>query len=227
MGRKPRIWFEEATYHITNRGNSRQDIFLDPADRIIFLDKLEELGIDDGLKIHAYCLMSNHYHLVIETSDRHIGDTMRTINTFYSKYYHKKYDTSGHLFQDRYRSVLVEKDAYLLEVSRYVHLNPVKAHLVEFPEHYPWSSMKAYLRGEIEEGAVKGTGEDRLTVYRDTILSFFGQDTALARESYQLFVHAKINEAKQNKPDSLENLITYDDILGTNSFVSEIRSRYG
>ena len=109
---------------------------------MVFLNRLKHVVGEHCLKVHAYCFMTNHYHLVLETSNRHIADTMWALNTYYSKQYHIKYGTSGHLFQGRYRSVLVEKDAYLLEVSRYVHLNPVKARLAALPEYYPWSSMK-------------------------------------------------------------------------------------
>ncbi|HHT70094.1 MAG TPA: hypothetical protein GX016_00770 [Firmicutes bacterium] len=212
MGRKARIWYEGAMYHIINRGNSRQNIFIDPADRVVFLDKLRGLVMEHGLRVHAYCLMTNHYHLVIETGKRHIGDTMRSLNTYYSKQYHIKYGTSGHLFQGRYRSVLVEKDAYLLELSRYVHLNPVGASLVKLPEHYPWSSMKVYI----------GEGSGSSLVYRDTVLGYFNQDSRAAQESYRRFVHAKLAD----NSGSLEKLVTYDDILGTESFVSEIRALY-
>ena len=211
MGRKPRIWFEGATYHITNRGNSRQNIFLDPNDRLLFMDKLRELVTEHALKIHAYCLMSNHYHLVVETSKHHISDTMRTLNTYYSKKYHSKYKTCGHLFQGRYRSVLVEKSAYLLDVSRYVHLNPVRAHLVSLPEHYTWSSMKVYI----------GEEDIHNIVYKDTILDWFSHEYETAQKNYRRFVHAKMTEQ-----DSLEGLVTYDDILGTNSFISEVRAQY-
>jgi putative transposase len=210
MGRKPRIWYEGAMYHITNRGNSRKNIFLDSSDRFVFLDKLRWLVEDHGLKIHAYCLMTNHYHLVIETDKQHIGDTMRALNTYYSKQHHIKYGTSGHLFQGRYRSVLVEKDAYLLEVSRYVHLNPVSAGLAELPEHYLWSSMRVYM----------GEGSQSSLVYRDNVLGYFSQDLKVAEKNYRRFVHAKLNN-----PDSLEGTVTYDDILGTDSFVSEVRER--
>lgn len=211
MGRKPRIWFEGAMYHITNRGNSRQNIFVDSGDRMVFLNRLRHVVVEHGLKVHAYCLMTNHYHLVLETSNRHIGDSMWALNTYYSKQYHIKYGTSGHLFQGRYRSVLVEKDAYLLEVSRYVHLNPVKACLAALPEHYPWSSMKVYT----------GEGADSSLIYRDTILGYFNEDLEAAQESYRRFVHAKLAEQ-----DSLEEFVTYDDILGSNPFVSEVRALY-
>ena len=211
VSRKPRIWYEGALYHIINRGNKRQDIFFDTADRYLFLTKLRDLVDNHGLKVHAYCLMRNHYHLALETSSKHIADTMHALNTFYSKQHHAKYGTSGHLFQGRYRSILVEKDAYLLEVSRYIHLNPVGPGLVKLPEHYPWSSMRAYT----EEFT------DDTFVYRDAILGFFNKDAKIAKESYRRFVHAKLEE-----PDAIDGSITYDDILGSKMFVKEVRAEF-
>lgn len=210
MGRKPRIWYEGAMYHITNRGNSRRDIFPESSDRLVFLNKLGLLVKDHGLKIHAYCLMTNHYHLLIETDKVHISDTMHALNTYYSKQHHKKYDTSGHLFQGRFGSVLVEKDAYLLEVSRYVHLNPVSAGLVELPEDYTWSSMRVYM----------GLGVEKSLVYRENVLGFFSEDLEEAMEDYRRFVYARLDN-----PDLLEGTITYDDIMGSDSFASEVRER--
>lgn len=198
-------------YHINNRGNSRENIFIDSADRMVFLNRLKHVVGEHGLKVHAYCLMTNHYHMVLETSNRHIGDSMWALNTYYSKQYHIEYGTSGHLFQGRYRSVLVEKDAYLLEVSRYVHLNQVKARLVALPEQYPWSSMKVYT----------GEGADSSLIHRDTVLGYFKEDLEAAQESCRHFVHAKLAEQ-----ESLEEFVTYDDILGSNSFVSEVRVLY-
>lgn len=213
MSRKPRIWYEGALYHIINRGNKKQNIFFDTADRNLFLTKLRDLVDNHGLKVHAYCLMTNHYHLALETSSKHIADTMHALNTFYSKQHHLKYGTSGHLFQGRYRSILVEKDAYLLEVSRYIHLNPVGPGLVKLPEHYPWSSMKVYT----------GVNNDDTFVYRDTILGFFNKDKdkKVAKESYRRFVHAKLED-----PDTIDGTITYDDILGSKMFVKEARAKF-
>ena len=114
MGRKPRIWYEGAMYHIINRGNSRQNIFVDPADCMVFLNQLKHVVGEHGFRVHAYCLMTNHYHLVLEASQWNIADSMWALNTYYSKQYHIKYSTSGHLFRGRYRSVLVEKDTLLV-----------------------------------------------------------------------------------------------------------------
>jgi REP element-mobilizing transposase RayT len=211
MGRRPRIWYPGAVYHITNRGNGRANIFVEGDDRRLFLNKLASIMKEHGIKLYAYCLMTNHYHLLLETGNVHIAESMRMLHTFYSKQYHLKYGTCGHLFQERYRSVLVQKENYLLEVSRYIHLNPVRARLVTVPEHYPWSSFRSYVSGDFG------------LIDPDPILASFALDVAQAREAYRRFVYAKLADDGY----SLEGLITEDDILGSAEFVRETVALYG
>lgn len=209
MGRAPRIWFPGACYHIVVRGNRRQDIFYEQADRLMYLDKLRRVRARSGFKLHAYVLMTNHVHMLMETGNVNIADIMRDINGFYTREFNNKYELVGHLFQGRYRSILVERDNYLLEVSRYIHLNPVRAKIVARPEDYPWSSYRGYVHGS----------DDLL--FADTILGMIGSPGKV-REQYQRFVSAKLDDYQY----SLEEKIAEGDILGSMDFVREIQATY-
>jgi REP element-mobilizing transposase RayT len=143
MGRPLRIQYPGALYHITSRGNERKKIFLDDTDRIRFLEILKDYHIRYGILIHSYVFMDNHYHLILETPNGNLLKVMHGINGGYTGYFNRRYNRSGHLFQGRYKGILAEKDAYLVQLSRYVHLNPVRARMVEKPEQYRWSSHNA------------------------------------------------------------------------------------
>jgi putative transposase len=145
MGRPLRIEYPGALYHITSRGNDRSDIFRDDADRLKFLDMLKDYYERFDILIHCYVLMDNHYHLVVETPRGNILKVMHGLNSGYTGYFNRKYKRSGHLFQGRYKAIIVDKESYLIELSRYVHLNPVRAGMVDLPEEYTWSSYKGYL----------------------------------------------------------------------------------
>jgi putative transposase len=150
MARPLRIEYEGAFYHVTARGNERKSIFLSKADYEKFLSNLGESASRFSVIIHCYVLMGNHYHLVIETPQANLSVFMHAIQSGYTTYFNKKRNRSGHLFQGRYKSLLVDKDAYLLELSRYIHLNPVAAHITEKPEDYRYSSYHAYLNPKEE-----------------------------------------------------------------------------
>lgn len=183
MGRNKRIWYEGAIYHIFNRGNNKQNIFRDAKDHRIFLLKLNYSIEEHGIKIHAFCLMPNHYHLLLQTSDINISKTMHKFLTNYSKYYNHRYNFSGHLFQGRYKSILVEKDSYLLEVSRYIHLNPVDAKLVTRPEQYLYSSLKYYIDPKLNPP---------IKLHTETILGYFRNEKKPDnRKTYLHFVNKK------------------------------------
>ncbi len=145
MARKLRIWYKGAVYHVMCRGNNKRNIFMDSQDYMVFLAILHEAKIKFNFKILCYCLMTNHIHLHIKTSDEAIGKIMKKINMLYAIYFNQKYNLIGHLFQGRYRSELIDQDKYMLEISRYIHLNPVRANLVQTPEEYQWSSYKMYI----------------------------------------------------------------------------------
>lgn len=145
MARKNRKWFPGAIYHIMARGNYRQNIFKDDEDFKVFLLLMQDAKTKYGFKLHAYCLMTNHYHLLLETEQTEIWKIMKRINQIYAAYYNEKYRLTGHLFQGRYKSCLVENDSYFLQTSRYIHLNPVKAKMVPRAEAYPWSSYSTLI----------------------------------------------------------------------------------
>ena len=143
MTRPLRIEYADAVYHITARGNGRQAIFHDEQDYRKFLDLLGRTVSRFNWACHAFCLMGNHYHLMIETPDANISKGMHHLNCSFSQAHHKRYDTVGHLFQGRFKAIVVDRESYLLELARYVVLNPVRAGLVANPEDWPWSSYRA------------------------------------------------------------------------------------
>jgi putative transposase len=145
MARSLRIEFEGAVHHVTNRGNKKADLFFSNADRHVFLSILSETIKNRGWVCHSYCLMTNHYHLLIETPIPNLSLGMQTINTLYAQHVNRSYVLSGHVFQGRYKSGLVKNDAHLLELSRYIALNPVRAGICKYPEDYEWSSYRAFL----------------------------------------------------------------------------------
>ncbi|HDO21625.1 MAG TPA: transposase, partial [Nitrospirae bacterium] len=140
MARPLRIEYPGAFYHITSRGNERKDIFKSARDREKFLSYLESSTQRYGAVIHVYCLMTNHYHLLLETPLGNLSQIMRHINGAYTTYFNTRRQRSGHLFQGRYKAIVVDADEYAEELSRYIHLNPVRAGIVERPEEYQWSS---------------------------------------------------------------------------------------
>jgi len=145
MARPLRVEYEHAFYHVISRGHRRENIFRNDGDRKKFLNKLSLAAERLQLKIHAYVLMSNHYHLLIETPKANISQAMHDINAGYSNWYRSKYRLIGSIFQGRYKAIVVEKDEYLLVLSAYIHLNPVKTGIVNKPEEYIWSSYGSYI----------------------------------------------------------------------------------
>ncbi|MFS0863615.1 transposase [Fredinandcohnia sp. 179-A 10B2 NHS] len=149
MTRKHRIWFPGAKFHITSRGIRKSALFFDDADRKQYLLLLKETKKTSPFYLHSYCLMTTHIHLQIETIQIPTSQLIKNIHTVYAKYFNKKYSFTGHVFEDRYGAQLIETAEYELDVSKYIHLNPVKAGIVEKPEYYPWSSFRGYLPKQI------------------------------------------------------------------------------
>ncbi len=143
MARPLRLEFPEALYHLTARGNARQEIFLDDQDRRAFLGLLGREVEQQRWRCHAYCLMDNHYHLLVETPEGRLAGGMRRLNGVYTQGFNRRHERVGHLFQGRYRSIVVDQESYLLELSRYVVLNPVRAGMVKRVEEWAWSSYRA------------------------------------------------------------------------------------
>ena len=136
MARPLRIEYPGALYHVTSRGNEQKDVFKSRRDREQFLSYLESAAERYGAVIHVWCLMSNHYHLLLETPKGNLSQIMRHINGAYTTYFNVKRKRAGHLFQGRYKAILVDADAYVAELSRYIHLNPVRAGMVKKAEEY-------------------------------------------------------------------------------------------
>lgn len=145
MARPLRIQFPDAFYHVFSRGNDRGDVFRQESDYALFLDILNELCKYFHVVIHSYCLMKNHFHLLIQTKEPNLADFMKRFLGKYTARFNRKYSRAGHLFQGRYKSILIDKDSYLLEISRYIHLNPCKAGIVKKPNEYKWSSFRFFV----------------------------------------------------------------------------------
>ncbi|MFO0754553.1 MAG: transposase [Thermodesulfovibrionales bacterium] len=177
MARQLRIEYEGAFYHVTSRGNRREQIFWDEHDRLAFKNILVRTKERYGYLLHAFVLMDNHYHLLIETPHANIQQIMHNINTSYTVWVNRRQGRVGHLFQGRYKAFVVEKESYLLELGRYLHLNPVRAGVVKLPGEYQWSSYGEYLRG--------GSG---MLTDTDSTLSAFSRRRAEAAERYKEFV---------------------------------------
>lgn len=164
MARGKRIWYPGAVYHLMERGVRRQVIFQDDFDYMVFQEILRMELSRCQCKLHAYCLMSNHFHLLLETGGIEIGKFMRALACKYVMQYNHRYSYKGHAFEGRYKSCLIETDEYFLQTSRYIHLNPVKAKMVEHPEDYLWSSYRTIL----------GMADDKITE-KDKTFSYFGR----------------------------------------------------
>ncbi len=210
MARPLRIEYEGAFYHVTSRGNDRKKIFLSPTDYKKFLSYLSDAVQKYGVILHAFILMGNHYHLIVETPKSGLSAFMHAVNSAYTTYFNIKRKRAGHLFQGRYRSVLIEKDSYLLELSRYIHLNPVRAGLVEKPEDYPYSSYRSYL-----------SPKEETIVFRDLLWGMISGDGKEAPQRYSDFVASAISE----KPPSPLDKVYGGMILGGKSFIQEALKR--
>ncbi len=179
MARPLRIEYAGAVYHITSRGNERKPVFKSDQDRINFLNTLQHVKKRYNWICHACCLMDNHYHLLVETPDGNLAIGMRQLNGVYTQLFNKLHGRAGHLFQGRYKSILIQKDSHLLEVCRYVVLNPVRAKMVDAPEAWKWSSYRATVG---REGA-----HPCLTT--DWVLGQFSGKRGKAEKEYKQFVH--------------------------------------
>lgn len=163
MARPLRLEYPGALYHVTSRGNARARIYADDADRRNFLELLGAVCDRHRWRVHAYCLMGNHYHLVIETPEPTLSKGMRHLNGVYTQAFNRRHRKVGHLFQGRYTAILVDKDKYLLELARYVVLNPVRAGMVKSAGQWPWSSYRALIgkSGEARQRFVRFVAEGK------------------------------------------------------------------
>ncbi|CAN5407637.1 hypothetical protein BH20ACI2_BH20ACI2_14260 [soil metagenome] len=188
MARRVRVEVEGGLYHVTTRGVDRQDIFHCPEDHEKFLSLLGSQKSKVPFYLYAYCLMTNHIHLLIERMTDDIGRIMQRVLTGYAQYYNRRYRRSGHVLQGRHKAILCQSDAYLTELVRYIHLNPVRANMVRSPEDYAYSSHRAYIA--IEPAGIVDT---------DPVLRHFAVRKSLAIERFVQHVEAGIKLGHQDK----------------------------
>ncbi|MFW6267155.1 MAG: transposase [Halanaerobium sp.] len=185
MSKKKRVWYPGAMYHIMSRGNRKKELFKNKIDYEYYLYILRQVKEDYPFSLSSYCLMRNHVHLQIKTRGIEIWKIMRQINLFYAKYFNKKYNLVGHVFQGRYKSKLIQDISYDIGLSRYIHLNPVEAEIVARPEQYYWSSYNIYL-GKKKDGLIDTSN----------ILSYFKVKDP--RQRYKKYCEAVIGKEGKN-----------------------------
>ena len=205
MARPLRIEFSGALYHVTSRGDGREDIYLDNFDRNNFLAVLDQVYERFNWQCHAYCLMTNHYHLLIETPEGNLSQGMRQLNGVYTQRFNRNHQRVGHVFQGRYNAILVEKESYLMELSRYIVLNPVRAKMVHTAQDWMWSSYRS----------TAGLAACPSWLYVDRLLSTFSKRKSSAIKKYRAFV-----AGGENQPSPWEGLKNQI-YLGDDAFVEE------
>jgi REP element-mobilizing transposase RayT len=195
MPRKKRVWYPGAIYHVMNRGNRKDAIFQSEGDYNFFLTQVKAVQTRHPFIVHSICLMPNHFHIQVETENDELAKIMKKLSTTYAMFYNSKYSLSGHLFGGRYRAPLIETDAYFLEVSRYIHLNPVKAKMVKAPFDYEYSSYQLFTkdRETIKRNHILKTIDEIVDTSR--ILSYFGDD----KDQYRRFVEGATEHDEHEK----------------------------
>lgn len=178
MARPPRLQLPRSVYHVTARGNRHQAIFQTDRDHDRFLELLARVSEMLAWRCHAYCLMPNHYHLVLETLKANLSQGMHRLNSGYVRWFNMRHDLDGHLFQDRFHAVLVESDWHLIELSRYLALNPVRAGLCATPATWRWSSYR-FVAGQLRPPPFLAV---------DRVLGFFGREHGRACDAFRAFV---------------------------------------
>lgn len=212
MSRPLRIEYPGAWYHVMNRGRRSEEIFVDDTDRREFIKLLQETVAGWNLQVSAYCLMPNHYHLLVQTPDGNLGRCMRHLSGVYTQRFNRRHKKEGQLFRGRYKAVLVEADSHLLEVLRYIHRNPIEAGIVESLADYPWSSHQGYRSAArkwqwLHKAPLLSMLSDKKTKRKDIYLDFVGKG---APEEISRFY-------------SLKNLPS---ILGSDSFKEIIKEKF-
>ena len=216
MARPLRIQYRDAYYHVTCRGNDRRSIYRDDSDRELFLEKLKASLEIYGVALHAYVLMGNHFHLLVQTPKANLSEFMRHFNIAYTGAYNRRHKRVGHLYQGRYKAILVEGDTYLLELSRYLHLNPIRikphkgkgyAEQLKVLEKYRWSSLRGYLKATERESWVK----------YDEVLGQVGG----SRSRYRQFIDEGIEKGYDTPWENLKGQV----VLGREEFVGKLKGK--
>jgi putative transposase len=209
MARKPRVHYPGALYHVILRGNGGQDIFFDDKDRTRFYFLVQE-GIERfGHRIHAFCLMTNHVHLAVQVGEASLSRILQNLSFRYTRWVNWRYHRSGHLFQGRYKAVLVDGETYLLELTRYLHLNPVRAGMVTEAVDYPWSGHRCYL-------GLEAIG----WLTTEWVLGLFSKRLSAARKAYKMFVSQGKKEGQ--RPEYQKGSDADSRILGDDTFIEKV-----
>jgi putative transposase len=212
MARHLRIEYPHAFYHVYTRGNQKQPIFLSDDDRLYFLKILGEAAERLSARFHVYCLMPNHYHFILETPLANLSQIMHFINTSYSVYLNLKHDRCGHLFQGRFKAILMDAESYARILTFYIHGNPVRKKIVSRPEDFEWSSAAAYF----------GVAAPRCWLRMETILALFGGDRATLRAEHDRYLLGN------NDMSSIPELARAEriGILGNDDFIDKVRKSH-
>ncbi len=208
MSRPIRIEYPGAVYHVTAQGNEKKTVFKDDLDRTGFLNTLHQVNRRYHWICHTYCLMDNHYHLLIETPDGNLALGMRQLNGVYTQLFNKRHGRSGHLFRGRYKAILIQKDTHLLEVCRFAVLNPVRARISRKPEEYPWSSYTA----------TAGKAKPHPCLTTEWVLSQFGGKREKAVKGYREFVSRGIGQK------TVWSDVRGQTLLGEENFVRSLKN---
>ena len=212
MARPLRVEYPGAYYHVINRGNGGERIFKSDRDKEKFLEYLAKDNERFAIIIHSYCVMTNHYHLIVETPQPNLSIAIQWLNVSYATYYNKKHRRNGHLFQGRFKAILINADEYIIQLSRYIHLNPVRAKMVLKPGDYPWSSYLSF------------TGDRKLQDWLETggILSHFGKQRKTTIHYYREYVEDVDIEGIENP----NKYVTGGFILGSTDFVKWVTDKF-
>jgi len=210
MARKKRIEFPGAFYHVFARGNNKQRIFKDEQDYLAYLDRIEKYHERYDFILYVYVLMPNHVHFLLETWQIPLSKIMQGLQQSYTLYFHKVYKTVGHLFQGRYKAILCQRETYLLELLKYIHLNPVRKGIVKYPEDYLWNSHRNYV----------GLANQHF-VNKEFILKMFSENESAAVKLYSQFIQKALAEEHRDKYYEVID----QRILGSSEFVEEIKKR--
>lgn len=219
MARPLRIQYPGALYHVTSRGNERREIFRDDDDRRCFMEILSKSLNIYSVKLYSYVLMKNHFHLLVETPLGNLGEFMRHFNITYTGFYNRKHNRTGHLYQGRYKSILVDRDEYLSIASRYIHLNPVRTRpmrsktaeeKINYLSGYKWSSLPGYI----------GRGKDKMVEY-GMVLGEYGGDNNQSQQAYQKRIEQDISDGLEIKEDILAQ-----SVLGSAEFIKSIKEKF-
>ncbi|MBF8280736.1 MAG: transposase [Candidatus Magasanikbacteria bacterium] len=212
MPRRMRIFLSDAVYHVINRGNQRQPVFIDEADYYFYLLLLKAAKEKYGVKIFHYVLMPNHVHLLVQSSSADsISKMMQSVTVGHCRHFNAKYEKVGHAWQGRFRSIIIDSASYMLQCGRYIELNPVRARICASPKDYRWSSYHHYADSH----------RDSL-VDDDFMLKIFGDSVDVQRAAYKKFVEDELLNARSHLSQRFSEKLIY----GDNIFVARIKKLY-